>query len=86
MTAPSRRGDLEILGYCVLQWLSGKLPWEDKLNDKEYVKAQKIKYVPFFSDKNKSFFCLPICELFYYKGNRIQVSHTAQSWRNPHSN
>ncbi len=42
---PSRRGDLEILGYCLLQWLCGKLPWEDKLNDKNYVAAQKHKYM-----------------------------------------
>uniref|UniRef100_A0A8C5T5H0 non-specific serine/threonine protein kinase n=1 Tax=Malurus cyaneus samueli TaxID=2593467 RepID=A0A8C5T5H0_9PASS len=31
--APSRRGDLEILGYCMLQWLCGKLPWEQNLKD-----------------------------------------------------
>ena len=43
--APSRRGDLEILGYCLLQWLCGKLPWEDKLLNKEYVRDQKVKYV-----------------------------------------
>lgn len=43
--APSRRGDLEILGYCLLQWLCGGLPWEDKLNDKNYVRDQKIKYM-----------------------------------------
>ena len=43
--APARRGDLEILGYVMLQWLCNRLPWEDNLNDKEYVKRQKIKYV-----------------------------------------
>ncbi len=42
---PSRRGDLEILGYCLLQWMCGKLPWEDKLNDKNYVATQKHKYM-----------------------------------------
>ena len=45
IAAPSRRGDLEILGYCLLQWLCGKLPWEDKLLNKEYVRDQKVKYV-----------------------------------------
>ncbi|KAK7904002.1 hypothetical protein WMY93_016609 [Mugilogobius chulae] len=30
---PSRRADLEILGYCLVQWLCGRLPWEDKLQD-----------------------------------------------------
>ena len=44
IAAPSRRGDLEILGYCLLQWLCGKLPWEDKLLNKEYVRDQKVKY------------------------------------------
>ncbi|KAL4238281.1 Serine/threonine-protein kinase vrk1 [Mactra antiquata] len=42
---PSRRGDMEILGYCVLQWLCSKLPWEDKLLDKNYVRDSKIKYM-----------------------------------------
>ncbi|KAM5129224.1 serine/threonine-protein kinase VRK1 isoform 2-T2 [Mantella aurantiaca] len=41
---PSRRGDLEILGYCMIQWLCGKLPWEDKLMDSNYVANSKIRY------------------------------------------
>eukprot|EP00914_Ancora_sagittata_P015730 GHVO01031295.1.p1 GENE.GHVO01031295.1~~GHVO01031295.1.p1 ORF type:complete len:475 (+),score=71.64 GHVO01031295.1:165-1589(+) len=43
--APSRRGDLEILAYCLLQWRCGALPWEDKLTNKDYVAQQKIKYL-----------------------------------------
>ncbi|XP_071972163.1 serine/threonine-protein kinase VRK1 isoform X2 [Engystomops pustulosus] len=42
--SPSRRGDLEILGYCMIQWLCGKLPWEDKLTDPNYVANSKIRY------------------------------------------
>lgn len=42
---PSRRADMEILGYCLLQWLCGKLPWEDKLADKNYVSDSKHKYM-----------------------------------------
>ncbi|XP_025105212.1 serine/threonine-protein kinase VRK1-like isoform X2 [Pomacea canaliculata] len=42
---PSRRGDLEILGYCMLEWLSGHLPWEKFINDKEKIKELKIKYM-----------------------------------------
>ncbi|XP_043930578.1 serine/threonine-protein kinase VRK1 [Protopterus annectens] len=42
--APSRRGDLEILGYCMMQWLCGSLPWEDKLTDPNYVRDSKIRY------------------------------------------
>ncbi|OXB76143.1 UNVERIFIED_CONTAM: hypothetical protein H355_005354 [Colinus virginianus] len=41
--APSRRGDLEILGYCMLQWLCGKLPWEHNLKDPVAVQTAKIK-------------------------------------------
>lgn len=41
--APSRRGDLEILGYCMIQWLSGCLPWEDNLKDPNYVRQSKIR-------------------------------------------
>uniref|UniRef100_H0XEK3 non-specific serine/threonine protein kinase n=1 Tax=Otolemur garnettii TaxID=30611 RepID=H0XEK3_OTOGA len=32
--ALSRRSDVEILGYCMLRWLCGKLPWEKNLKDK----------------------------------------------------
>ncbi|KAG9484258.1 hypothetical protein GDO78_009919 [Eleutherodactylus coqui] len=39
--APSRRGDLEILAYCMLHWLSGKLPWEQNLQDPSTVLASK---------------------------------------------
>eukprot|EP00057_Strongylocentrotus_purpuratus_P013099 XP_011667573.1 PREDICTED: serine/threonine-protein kinase VRK1-like [Strongylocentrotus purpuratus] len=42
--SPSRRGDIQILGYVMLQWLCTTLPWEDKLTDLNYVMNQKIKY------------------------------------------
>ncbi|NWW86941.1 VRK2 kinase, partial [Rhynochetos jubatus] len=41
--APSRRGDLEILGYCMLQWLCGKLPWEQNLKDPVAVQTAKTR-------------------------------------------
>ncbi|NXA52033.1 VRK2 kinase, partial [Nothocercus julius] len=41
--APSRRGDLEILGYCMLQWVCGKLPWEQNLKDPVAVQTAKTK-------------------------------------------
>ena len=28
--APSQRGDLEMLGYCLLEWASGRLPWNSE--------------------------------------------------------
>ncbi|XP_054281880.1 serine/threonine-protein kinase VRK1-like isoform X2 [Macrosteles quadrilineatus] len=37
----SRRGDLEILGYNLVQWLCGRLPWEGN-TDLEEVKEAKI--------------------------------------------
>lgn len=40
---PSRRGDLEILGYCMVQWLCGQLPWEDKRQDPIYIRDSKIR-------------------------------------------
>ncbi|XP_076990398.1 serine/threonine-protein kinase VRK2 isoform X2 [Tamandua tetradactyla] len=39
--ALSRRSDLEILGYCMLRWLCGKLPWEQNLKDPVAVQAAK---------------------------------------------
>ncbi|XP_036928498.1 serine/threonine-protein kinase VRK1 [Acanthopagrus latus] len=39
----SRRSDLEILSYCMVQWLCGRLPWEDKLQDPVYVRDSKIR-------------------------------------------
>ncbi|XP_007936207.1 serine/threonine-protein kinase VRK2 [Orycteropus afer afer] len=39
--ALSRRSDLEILGYCMLRWLCGKLPWERNLKDPVAVQTAK---------------------------------------------
>ncbi|XP_069064376.1 serine/threonine-protein kinase VRK1 isoform X1 [Pleurodeles waltl] len=58
--APSRRGDLEILGYCMVQWLCGQLPWEDNLNDPNYVRDCKISFrenIPEFMSK-----CFPFAK------------------------
>ncbi|XP_036903859.1 serine/threonine-protein kinase VRK2 isoform X2 [Sturnira hondurensis] len=39
--ALSRRSDLEILGYCLLRWLCGRLPWEACLQDPVAVQTAK---------------------------------------------
>lgn len=39
--ALSRRSDLEILGYCLLRWTCGKLPWAPSLQDPAAVQAAK---------------------------------------------
>ncbi|XP_063692290.1 serine/threonine-protein kinase VRK1-like [Bolinopsis microptera] len=40
---PSRRGDMQILGYCCINWLGGSLPWYswDNCNN---IRSEKIKY------------------------------------------
>ncbi|XP_018421804.1 PREDICTED: serine/threonine-protein kinase VRK1-like [Nanorana parkeri] len=41
--APSRRGDLEILSFCMLHWLSGRLPWDQDLKFPSTVQIAKQK-------------------------------------------
>ncbi|XP_053555467.1 inactive serine/threonine-protein kinase VRK3 isoform X3 [Bombina bombina] len=40
---PCRRSDLESLGYCMLKWLSGVVPWEDQI-DSSKIMEQKKRY------------------------------------------
>ncbi|XP_075059951.1 serine/threonine-protein kinase VRK2 isoform X2 [Mixophyes fleayi] len=41
----SRRGDLEILAFCILHWISGKLPWHPRLRDPSLIQVSKTKFV-----------------------------------------
>ncbi|KAM9477347.1 serine/threonine-protein kinase VRK2 [Clarias gariepinus] len=41
--APSRRGDLEVLGYCLLHWQCGTLPWLSMLRNPVQVLEAKSK-------------------------------------------
>jgi len=41
----SRRSDLEILGYCVIHWMCGKLPWIDLIKNPVHVQDSKNKSV-----------------------------------------
>ncbi|XP_042358009.1 serine/threonine-protein kinase VRK2 isoform X2 [Plectropomus leopardus] len=41
--APSRRGDLQILGFCLLHWICGSLPWDKVLNNPAQVQEAKAR-------------------------------------------
>ena len=43
--AHSRRSDFEILGYNLVHWMSGDLPWLDVLTDPKAVQAKKNEYL-----------------------------------------
>lgn len=40
--APSRRGDIEIIGYMLLRFFISQLPWETDLTNVD--KVAKLKY------------------------------------------
>lgn len=71
--APSRRGDLEILSFCMLHWLSGRLPWDQDLKVPSTVQAAKQKYDRIFFFKvtfNCNYFGPPLTMISY-----IEVAH-----------
>ncbi|XP_053731026.1 serine/threonine-protein kinase VRK2 isoform X1 [Synchiropus splendidus] len=41
--AASRRSDLQILGFCLLHWVCGSLPWEHMLKNPEQVQQAKTR-------------------------------------------
>ncbi|XP_067384585.1 serine/threonine-protein kinase VRK1-like isoform X2 [Channa argus] len=43
--APSRRGDLQILGFCLLHWLCGSLPWDSLLINPDKVQETKSRLI-----------------------------------------
>lgn len=72
-SAPSRRGDLEILGFCLLQWLCSQLPWENNLENKDYVRDSKIRYIVMIC-------CLKIpCTFRQIKNIRLIFFHVLKS-------
>ncbi|XP_036442294.1 inactive serine/threonine-protein kinase VRK3 [Colossoma macropomum] len=42
---PSRRSDLQSLGYCLLSWMTGTLPWSDITKSSSAISAEKERYM-----------------------------------------
>ncbi|XP_056317474.1 inactive serine/threonine-protein kinase VRK3 [Danio aesculapii] len=42
---PSRRSDLQSLGYCMLRWMTGSLPWSHLSHNSSSVAAEKERYM-----------------------------------------
>ncbi|KAL4613667.1 inactive serine/threonine-protein kinase VRK3 [Arapaima gigas] len=42
---PSRRSDLQALGYCMLHWLAGHLPWSALTDNPDRVAVEKDRFV-----------------------------------------
>lgn len=42
---PSRRSDLQSLGYCMLCWMTGSLPWSHLSHNSSSVAAEKERYM-----------------------------------------
>ncbi|XP_013876946.1 serine/threonine-protein kinase VRK2 isoform X2 [Austrofundulus limnaeus] len=52
--APSRRGDLQILGFCLLHWLCGSLPWDGVLRHPTQVQEAKARLMDNLPDSVQS--------------------------------
>ncbi|KAM3606910.1 uncharacterized protein V6R79_025362 [Siganus canaliculatus] len=48
--APSRRSDLQILGFCLLHWLCGSLPWDRFLMNPDHVQDAKARLMDHLPD------------------------------------
>ncbi|KAM9344734.1 serine/threonine-protein kinase VRK1-like isoform 1-T2 [Symphorus nematophorus] len=51
--APSRRGDVQILGFCLLHWLCGSLPWDNLLKNPAQVQEAKARLMDNLPDSVK---------------------------------
>ncbi|KAJ0004883.1 hypothetical protein NQD34_011097 [Periophthalmus magnuspinnatus] len=53
--APSRRSDLQILGFCLLHWLCGELPWGSLLQTPGQVQEAKTRFLQNLPQSVKEF-------------------------------
>ncbi|XP_014253110.1 serine/threonine-protein kinase VRK1 [Cimex lectularius] len=53
---PTRRGDMEILGYNLLHWIASSLPWENDIKNKEKVHEKKQQLMKDVSNYFKKHF------------------------------
>ncbi|XP_045387051.1 inactive serine/threonine-protein kinase VRK3 isoform X3 [Lemur catta] len=60
--APSRRSDLQTLGYCMLKWLCGFLPWTNCLPNTEDIMKQKQKF-QLNCHSPREPFVIPLCQI-----------------------
>uniref|UniRef100_A0A674AD59 non-specific serine/threonine protein kinase n=1 Tax=Salmo trutta TaxID=8032 RepID=A0A674AD59_SALTR len=70
--APSRRGDLEVLGFCLLHWLCGALPWDSVL--KNPIQVQEAKTSVKSPSKSVSF-KLERCFFWGVCKARVSIHH-----------
>lgn len=56
---PSRRSDLQILGFCLLHWLTGSLPWKGLVNNPTLVQEAKNRW-------NFTFYLCLVARLLYF--------------------
>ncbi|XP_033080069.1 inactive serine/threonine-protein kinase VRK3 isoform X4 [Trachypithecus francoisi] len=76
---PSRRSDLQSLGYCMLKWLYGFLPWTNCFPNTEDIMKQKQK-LPWHSFECKLDFLMPEAGLGHPQHN-LQFSTSSQFLR-----
>ncbi|KAM4693308.1 serine/threonine-protein kinase VRK2 isoform 2-T2 [Discoglossus pictus] len=76
--ATSRRGDLEILAYCMLHWLCGKLPWDHSLKDPSAVQDSKTKLLDGLPDSIINWTSQQdgCCEIAKFMGIISQLDYT----------
>ncbi|EPR78871.1 Casein kinase 1 [Spraguea lophii 42_110] len=63
----TRRDDLESLGYCLIYFIKGKLPWQGQKGVNKMEKYENIKYVKLDVTLQELCEDLPMCFLEYMK-------------------